>query len=319
LLMHPDLYLILFLQKSISFNKLYFQNLHYEGKQTYSNSGIDEIHYTADRALDGNRSTCSHTNQQTDPWWSVDLQDVYNISCISIYNFHQENKVTDISGAKIYIGNSCQNNGTNNKLVQNITAFLANQINVYEFPSSVSGRYVTVIRPENTFMVLCDVKITGTKMGQGRSVDVVGKAAILDLYGSKATLNRQLTNAERASDGNRSTCSLTLIHSSSWWRIDLQGVHNVSCVSIYNRNCSSLNVTPAKIYVGNSPKNGKLYSSKLLYFSSFQAYNITEFNTGQINVFRFPKSVFGRYVTVIRPGQKAMVLCDVNITGTALG
>ncbi|XP_014915125.1 fucolectin-1-like [Poecilia latipinna] len=132
--------------------------------QSTTYTGIDEIHYTADRALDGNQSTCSHTNQQIDPWWSVDLQGVYNISCISIYNVHQENKVTDISGAKIYIGNSRQNNGTNNKLVQNITAFLANQINVYEFPSSVSGRYVTVIRPENTFMVLCDVKITGTKM-----------------------------------------------------------------------------------------------------------------------------------------------------------
>uniref|UniRef100_A0A3B5MSV0 Fucolectin tachylectin-4 pentraxin-1 domain-containing protein n=1 Tax=Xiphophorus couchianus TaxID=32473 RepID=A0A3B5MSV0_9TELE len=110
----------------------------------------------------------------------------------------------------------------------------------------------------------------------------------------------RLTNADRASDGNRSTCSLTLIHSNSWWRIDLQGVHNISCVSIYNRNCSSLNLKAAEIYVGNSPKDN-------------------EFNAGQINVFKFPKSVFGRYVMVVRPGQKATVLCDVNITGTALG
>ncbi|XP_014897059.1 fucolectin-1-like [Poecilia latipinna] len=145
-------------------NKPNIQLMDKRAYQSTTYTGIDKIHYTADRALDGNQSTCSHTNQQIDPWWSVDLQDVYNISCISIYNVHQDNKVTNISGAKIYIGNSRQNNGINNKLVQNITAFLANQINVFEFPSSVSGRYVTVIRPGNTYMVLCDVKITGTKM-----------------------------------------------------------------------------------------------------------------------------------------------------------
>ncbi|XP_043973755.1 fucolectin-3-like [Gambusia affinis] len=117
----------------------------------------------------------------------------------------------------------------------------------------------------------------------------------------------QLTNADRASDGNPSTCSLTLFQNNSWWRIDLQGVHNISCVCIYNKNCSRLNLKPAEIYVGYSLKdNGKL------------AYNITEFKAGQINVFKFPKSVFGRYVTVVRPGQKAMVLCDVNITGTTI-
>ncbi|XP_008430246.1 uncharacterized protein LOC103478290 isoform X2 [Poecilia reticulata] len=127
---------------------------------TYS----EETPLTADRAVDGNPSTCSHTNQQTNSWWSVDLQGVYNISCINIRNFIQNNKATDISGAKIYIGNSRQNNGTNNKLVQNITAFKTDQTNVYKFPSSVSGRYVTVIISENKQMVLCDVNITGTKM-----------------------------------------------------------------------------------------------------------------------------------------------------------
>ncbi|XP_023186261.1 fucolectin-4-like isoform X2 [Xiphophorus maculatus] len=136
-------------------------------------------------------------------------------------------------------------------------------------------------------------------------IDLTDKNASQSLSSTKEY--SRLTNADRASDGNRSTCSLTLIHSNSWWRIDLQGVHNISCVCIYNRNCSSLNLKAAEIYVGNSPKdNGKL------------ACNITEFNEGQINVFKFPKSVFGRYVTVVRPGQKATVLCDVNITGTAL-
>uniref|UniRef100_A0A3P9PG01 Fucolectin tachylectin-4 pentraxin-1 domain-containing protein n=1 Tax=Poecilia reticulata TaxID=8081 RepID=A0A3P9PG01_POERE len=119
--------------------------------------------YRTDRVFDGDRSTCSCTEYLTNSWWTVDLQGVYSITCISIYNY--DYYWTDISGAKIYIGNSRQNNGTNNKLVQNITNFEKGHINVYEFSPSVSGRYVTVIRPETNYMALCHVNITGTKMG----------------------------------------------------------------------------------------------------------------------------------------------------------
>ncbi|XP_027874573.1 fucolectin-1-like [Xiphophorus couchianus] len=140
------------------------QNINLTGKEasqssTYSSLGI---FYTADKAFNGDRSSCSHTLQQNNSWWRIDLKAVYNISCMSIYNKPGYN--TDISGAKIYIGNSLQNNGTKNTLVFNITSFQKDQINVFEFPTSVSGRYVTVIRPGNQFMVLCEVNITGTEL-----------------------------------------------------------------------------------------------------------------------------------------------------------
>ncbi|XP_043973777.1 fucolectin-3-like isoform X1 [Gambusia affinis] len=120
--------------------------------------------YPADRAFDGAQSTCSYTEYQTKSWWTVDLKDVYNITCISIWNEDEWFDSSNISGAKIYIGNSRQNNGTNNKLVQNITNFRTDDNYVYKFPSSVLGRYVTVIIPETKYMALCEVKITGTKM-----------------------------------------------------------------------------------------------------------------------------------------------------------
>ncbi|XP_023187121.1 fucolectin-5-like [Xiphophorus maculatus] len=135
-------------------------------KRAYQSTTYDGLltKYPADRAFDGDQSTCSYTEYRTNSWWIVDLQGVYNISCISIWNNNHWFSYSNISGAKIYIGNSRQNNGTNNKLVQNITNFRTDQINVYKFPSSVSGRYVTVIIPEKKYMALCEVKITGTKM-----------------------------------------------------------------------------------------------------------------------------------------------------------
>ncbi|XP_014860650.1 PREDICTED: fucolectin-1-like [Poecilia mexicana] len=133
-----------------------------EASQSSVYTNISSIPYTGDRAFNGNRSTCAHTLQQNNAWWRIDLKAVYNISCMSVFNPTDYN--TDLSGAQIYIGNSLQNNGTKNTLVFNVTSFQTGQINVFKFPTSVSGRYVTVIKPENKFLVLCEVNITGTEL-----------------------------------------------------------------------------------------------------------------------------------------------------------
>ncbi|XP_035985919.1 uncharacterized protein LOC110368372 isoform X3 [Fundulus heteroclitus] len=132
-------------------------------KASQSSTYTDDIPYIADRAFDGNPSTCSHTEQQTNSWWRIDLQGVYNISCISIYNVDQNDNV-NIDGARIYIGNSLQNNGTSNTLVKSISGFTNGQINGYELSPSVSGRYVTISIPENKFMILCEINIAATEV-----------------------------------------------------------------------------------------------------------------------------------------------------------
>ncbi|XP_014915124.1 fucolectin-1-like [Poecilia latipinna] len=142
-------------------------NINLRDKKAYQSTTYDGFFtkYSAYRAFDEYHSTCSYTEYLTNSWWTVDLQGVYNITCISIFNDDKWYRSTpDISGAKIYIGNSHQNFSTNNKLVKNITAFKTGQTNVYEFSTSVSGRYVTVIIPEEKYMALCDMTITGTKM-----------------------------------------------------------------------------------------------------------------------------------------------------------
>ncbi|XP_038145926.1 fucolectin-5-like [Cyprinodon tularosa] len=118
--------------------------------------------YIANRAFDGDRFICSHTELQTNPWWRIDLQGIYSISCISVYNRNGLN--TNISGAQIYIGNSLENNGTNNRLVYNITDFQENQLNIFRFSESVAGRYVTFFTPKRSHMILCEVNITGTEI-----------------------------------------------------------------------------------------------------------------------------------------------------------
>ncbi|KAL0189936.1 hypothetical protein M9458_017035, partial [Cirrhinus mrigala] len=75
----------------------------------------------AQNAIDGNRESnyahgsCSITKQDRNPWWRVDLLDVYNITRVSITN-RGDCCEERIEGIQIRIGNSLENNGNNNKL-----------------------------------------------------------------------------------------------------------------------------------------------------------------------------------------------------------
>uniref|UniRef100_A0A3Q2DP14 Fucolectin tachylectin-4 pentraxin-1 domain-containing protein n=1 Tax=Cyprinodon variegatus TaxID=28743 RepID=A0A3Q2DP14_CYPVA len=130
-------------------------------KASQSSVYIDgDTNYTADRAFDGKINTCSHTTKQTNSWWRIDLQGVYNISCISVQNFEQDS-TTDLSDAKFYIGNSLENNGTSNTLIPHGTY----RYNVFRFDISVLGRYITVIKEKKEHLALCEISITGTKIG----------------------------------------------------------------------------------------------------------------------------------------------------------
>nr|XP_023837701.1 uncharacterized protein LOC111960044 [Salvelinus alpinus] len=73
----------------------------------------------ASNAIDGNREpeynkrSCSHTQDDTNPWWRVDLLDLYRVTAVTITN--RGDVVPErLDGAEIRIGNSLENNGINN-------------------------------------------------------------------------------------------------------------------------------------------------------------------------------------------------------------
>lgn len=72
----------------------------------------------AGNAVDGNRDTrfgsgsCTLTNEETDPWWSVDLQSAYSITAVLITNSNEYGNL--LNGAEIWIGNSIETSGSTN-------------------------------------------------------------------------------------------------------------------------------------------------------------------------------------------------------------
>ncbi|XP_023266300.1 uncharacterized protein LOC111658116 [Seriola lalandi dorsalis] len=135
-----------------------------KGNTTQSSNYIDGTGtFSSDRAIDGNMSTCAHTNKTVDSWWRIDLLGVYNISCIAIYNIKHNN--ANITGAQIFIGNSREIhslNSTETNTHVNITKFTMDRYNYFHFNGEAVGRYVLVFTPVTNFTVLCDVKIWGS-------------------------------------------------------------------------------------------------------------------------------------------------------------
>uniref|UniRef100_A0A668U7M9 Fucolectin tachylectin-4 pentraxin-1 domain-containing protein n=1 Tax=Oreochromis aureus TaxID=47969 RepID=A0A668U7M9_OREAU len=116
---------------------------------------------TAGRAVDGNRDasyqrgSCTLTNGQSNPWWRVDLVNVYTIGAVMITNRDEmENR---LDGAEIWIGNSTT----------------ISDSKTFYFPcNSVKGRYVTVFLPGSAKALnLCEVEVYYAEIRIGNSLE----------------------------------------------------------------------------------------------------------------------------------------------------
>ncbi|XP_039869287.1 uncharacterized protein LOC120722363 isoform X2 [Simochromis diagramma] len=118
------------------------------------------VPYTADRAFDGNYSTCSATVYETITWWTVDLLGLYEISCISIYNINQSN--TDLRDACILIGNSSERNAADTTECATINTTTRGENKTFNCENGPKwGRYVTVYKNTYGPLILCEVTMKG--------------------------------------------------------------------------------------------------------------------------------------------------------------
>ncbi|XP_048059444.1 fucolectin-like [Megalobrama amblycephala] len=218
----------------------------------------------AKRAVDGNRDSdsrrgsCTHTKSEFNPWWRVDLGNVYSINKVTITN-RQDCCKERLKGAQIRIGNSLDNNGNNNALATTIlTAPDGTETFLFE---PVIGRYVNIFLPGNDeILSLCEVEVftdnyTPPYICVPKNLALGGTAVQSSTYD-------KLAAAQNAVDGNRNSiytsgsCSHTKADKDPWWRVDLLGVYKITRVSITNRGDGSANrINGTQIRIGNSLEN----------------------------------------------------------------
>lgn len=97
-------------------------NLATGGAATQSSTYTDE---SADKAIDGDPdTTCTETVIGSNPWWRLDLGDVYHVNRVVITNTFICCS-SEINGAEIHIGNSLENDGNNNPMWESLSVVLA--------------------------------------------------------------------------------------------------------------------------------------------------------------------------------------------------
>uniref|UniRef100_A0A669BRW4 Fucolectin tachylectin-4 pentraxin-1 domain-containing protein n=1 Tax=Oreochromis niloticus TaxID=8128 RepID=A0A669BRW4_ORENI len=120
---------------------------------------------TASKAIDGRRISfysngfCSHTAEdETDPWWRVDLQRSFTITAVKVTN-RGDCCAERLDGAEIRIGNSLENNGNNNPRCGIIESLDGTPTYTFQC-NEMEGRYINVIMPgSQKILTLCEVEV----------------------------------------------------------------------------------------------------------------------------------------------------------------
>uniref|UniRef100_A0A8C2DZI0 Fucolectin tachylectin-4 pentraxin-1 domain-containing protein n=1 Tax=Cyprinus carpio TaxID=7962 RepID=A0A8C2DZI0_CYPCA len=118
---------------------------------------------------------CSHTSNDLNPWWRLDLVDYYYIYKVAITN-RGDGWLEQTTGVEIRIGNSLDNNGNNNPRCA-VTSSVPARSTVSFSCGGMEGRYVNMYIPKQAYLVLCEVEVYGTVKKKRQVIRVQVKAA----------------------------------------------------------------------------------------------------------------------------------------------
>ncbi|XP_075067561.1 uncharacterized protein LOC142157958 [Mixophyes fleayi] len=312
-----------------------------KGAHASQSSTVNTVKGLPQCAIDGNKDgnyfsgSCTHTNNDNNPWWRVDLRKSYKIDTIIVAN-RQDCCADRILGAEVRVGNSPDNNNPVCGVISGagyITTLCCN---------GMEGRYVSVVIPGvQRHLTLCEVEVYEYKqeplpsrvccslhysvasrmdllvalallgflgLAQSCPDEELGKNLARDGQVMQSSNAYDITNQpENAIDGNRNgdfwknSCTHTFLEDDPWWRVDLGKSYKIGTIIVANRqDCCSNRILGAEVRVGNSPDN----NNSLCGVISKNAYITTLCCNG----------MEGRYVSIVIPGEKKlMTLCEVEV------
>uniref|UniRef100_A0A672LFG1 Fucolectin tachylectin-4 pentraxin-1 domain-containing protein n=1 Tax=Sinocyclocheilus grahami TaxID=75366 RepID=A0A672LFG1_SINGR len=233
-------------------------------------------------ALDGLLTSWTHTNNETNPWWRVDLLKVYRVNRVTITN--RPSNGLRINGAVIRY-------------------FFDYGATATFSCGAMEGRYMIVHIPgDKKILSLSEAGVYGVPPGN-LAVD------------GAATQSSTFTGwfAEKAIDSNRglqqnTACSSTLNQTNPWWRLDLRHIYRVSRVVVTNRkDCCTEQMNGAEIRIGNSLENNSNNNPICAVIPAIPAGESYSYSCGGMD---------GRYVNLIIPGDmKILTLCELEVYG----
>uniref|UniRef100_A0A3B4ZCG5 Si:ch211-215k15.4 n=1 Tax=Stegastes partitus TaxID=144197 RepID=A0A3B4ZCG5_9TELE len=294
-------------------NLLHNVALHRTAVQSSESSDLG----AAANAVDGNRNarfqsgSCTQTEEESDPWWRVDLGSVNSITAVIITNRNEQENL--LNGAEIWIGKSVETNDIKNRCA--VISHIPKGRAFYFSCSPAEGRYVTVLlRGSKKVLTLCEVEVFVANYARPLpNVALQGEAA------QSSTLS--FAAASKAIDGRRNSfyshgsCSHTAVgETNPWWRLDLRQTFVIISIKVTNRgDCCAERLDGAEILVGDSLQNNGNDNPRCATISHIAA--------GKTSTYQCDGgSMVGRFVNVMIPGKsKTLTLCEVEVYAVPAG
>uniref|UniRef100_A0A8C2BXZ6 Fucolectin tachylectin-4 pentraxin-1 domain-containing protein n=1 Tax=Cyprinus carpio TaxID=7962 RepID=A0A8C2BXZ6_CYPCA len=253
--------------------------------------------FSSQRAVDGDRGTCSHTSTGTNQWWRLELWQEFQVDTIAITNADSPNYHW-INGAVIRVGTSPTI--YSNPVCAVISTIPSGQTSNFSC-GWMEGRYMFVHIPgDQKTLVLCDVKIYGYLTEN------------LALW-CTVSASSQTTgwDARYAVDRLYQTCTQTTEETDPWLKVDLLNEYQVKRVAITNRDdlTTYQRINGAVLRVGNFRDD--IYRNPICAKISTIPSGATEtYSCGMV----------GRYVILHIPGdQRILSICKIDVYGQLIG
>jgi len=216
-------------------------------------------------AVDGNtdgnfyHGSVTATNQDSNPWWQVDLGASATVNTMVIWNR------TDCCGSRlsdywVFVSNTPFLATDTPGTLQNRAGTFASHQTTAPSPSAVitpnvSGRYVRIQLTNPGYLSLAEVQIFGTGGAASASNVALGKTAT-----QSSTYPFATAGPSSAVDGNTDgaffdgSVTATNPDPNAWWEVDLGATAAVSSVVVWNRtDCCGTRLGDYWVFVSNTP------------------------------------------------------------------
>ncbi|XP_075000623.1 LOW QUALITY PROTEIN: uncharacterized protein LOC142079776 [Calonectris borealis] len=289
----------------------------------------------AANAVDGNRDgdwergSCTHTTEEPEPWWRVDLGRRHAVYAVVVKNRH-DCCWERLKGAEVHVGNSLVDRGRRNPVCGIITDAGPGSLSTV-CCHGLRGRYVSILIPgREDALVLCEVEVIrqgcaplpGGELPAEPPTQTPGTPTHPVVFAAPNVAREQRATqsstgsgvASKAVDGNRDgvwqhgSCSHTRREREPWWSVDLGGRRAVAAVVVKNRqDCCWRRLRGAQVHVGDAPgERGR---------DNPICGTITDAGPGSLSTVCCA-GLQGRYVTVTIPGrEEQLALCEVEVYG----
>ena len=224
--------------------------------------GRTDASKAADGSTDGNfwDGSVSHTNQDANAWWEVDLGASATVSSIVVWNR------TDCCGGRlsnywVFVSDTPFEPTDTPATLQSRAGTWNSHQTTEPSPSasiiipSAQGRYVRVQLSGTDYLSLAEVQVFGTLTGPAPQDQAVNKAAT-----QSSTLVPGFTKASNAVDGNTDgvysdgSVTHTNLDANAWWQVDLGTSTTVSSIVVWNRtDCCGSRLSDYWVFVSNTP------------------------------------------------------------------